>query len=502
MGDLVAIKLPPGMFRNGTEYESSGRWYDGNLVRWVNGRLKPIGGWQALLAPGVMFSGVARGGIAWEDNSGFKYVAIGTNSHLYVGEGGVFTDVTPAGLVTGRADSIAGAGYGAGPYGAEAYGTQRTNTSLITDAATWSFDAFGQTVVAVLTSDGKLWQFDPTTGLVTQPTGSPTNNTAVMVTNENYVLLLGAGGNGRKIQWPDIGTTTIWTPSDTNSAGDILLNTGGRAKCGARVGTQNLVWTDADVHLINFIGSPGIYGPVRIAKGCGIVGPHAFTVTDTALWWSKGGFYRYNGIVQPVPCDVQDYVFANVDWTQSAKIYGEVNSQFSEEIFFFQSLGGTEVDSYVIHNYKHDCWYFGIRSSFARTTWIDSGTFPLPLGVDANGVIYEQETGFLANGASRVGQVFAQSGPAEIGSGDKVIYSNLMLPDGDGLSSLTITAKTRFAPAGPLSTGTTLSMATTAEGYTPVRIAGRQVALRFDQAADTDWSFGKSRLKVSGGGGR
>lgn len=508
---FAKIKLPPGMFRNGTEYEASGRWYDGNLVRWENGRLKPIGGWQALFGPSVHFTGVARGGITFEDNSGFPYVAVGTNSNLYIGEGlgGSFSDVTPPGFVIGQVDSIQGAGYGAGAYGAGDYGTARAIASIGLIAATWQMDTFGDTIVMCCTSDGNIYQFDPTTGLVTIPSGSPTC-LAVMATNEAFLLALGAGGDGRKIQWADIGTSTVWTPTDTNSAGDIDCTTAGRLMAGSRVGLQNLAWTNIDAHLINFIGGQGIYAPIRIGTACGLVGPRAWAVAasaagagDTAYWISHGGFFAYNGAVLPLPCEIQDYIWANVNWTQAAKIYASPNARYNEVIWFFPSLNSLECDSYVVYNYKDNIWYFGIGSTLGvRTTYIDKGVFPLPLAVNPAGTLYEHETGFLDNGATRVGGVFAQSGPAEIDDGSKIIYSNLMLPDGSNLSSLQMTAQTRFAPAGPLTVGTPTPMAPNAEGYVPVRIAGRQVALRFDATADTDWAIGSSRLKVAAGGGR
>lgn len=499
--NLLPIKIPPGMFRNGTNYEAAGRWWDGNMVRWENGRLKPIGGWQALLAPGVAFAGVARGGVAWADDSGFKHIAIGTNSKLYFGEGGSFTDLTPVDLVAGRADSILGPGYGAGPYGQENYGTQRSGAGIELDAATWSMDTFGQNWVGVLTSDRKIRYFDVSTGLVTVPTGSPTA-LAVMVTNEDYILALGAGGAGRKIQWPDIGSTTTWTPAGTNSAGSISLNTGGRCRAGAHVGMQNVVWTDTDVHLVNYIGTPGIYGPVRIAEGCGLVGPNAYAVTDVAYWWSYGGFYRYNGLVEKMPCDVQDYIFKNVNTLQYAKIYGEINSRFNEVTWFFPSLNATECDSYVTFNYAEKIWYFGI-GGFARTTWVDRGTFPYPLAVDSSGVIYEHETGYLANGASRVGQVYALSGPSEIGKGDRTIYSNLLIPDVDpNPSAVSITVLAQQTPAGPVTTYGPLPLTPNAEGYVGVCMAGRQMAMKIAALADQDWSLGTPRINVVGGGGR
>jgi microcystin-dependent protein len=114
MSQLVPVKLPPGMFRNGTEYEASGRWYDGNLVRWLNGRLRPWGGWVKYDQTQTPFSGVARSIVSWRSNVGFRYTAVGTNTKLYVSAGGSYTDATPAGLLTGRADAIEGAGYSAG----------------------------------------------------------------------------------------------------------------------------------------------------------------------------------------------------------------------------------------------------------------------------------------------------------------------------------------------------------------------------------------------------
>ena len=45
---LLPIKIPPGFFRNATQYQAKNRWYTGNLVRFSEGRLRPIGGWQRL----------------------------------------------------------------------------------------------------------------------------------------------------------------------------------------------------------------------------------------------------------------------------------------------------------------------------------------------------------------------------------------------------------------------------------------------------------------------
>ena len=41
---LNALRLPPGLWRNGTRYQSKNRWYGANLVRFLNGTILPVGG--------------------------------------------------------------------------------------------------------------------------------------------------------------------------------------------------------------------------------------------------------------------------------------------------------------------------------------------------------------------------------------------------------------------------------------------------------------------------
>ena len=43
---LIPLDIPPGVYKNGTDFESSNRWLDSNLVRWQDGSLRPVGGWD------------------------------------------------------------------------------------------------------------------------------------------------------------------------------------------------------------------------------------------------------------------------------------------------------------------------------------------------------------------------------------------------------------------------------------------------------------------------
>jgi hypothetical protein len=511
MGKPIPIKLPPGIFRNGTHYEAAGRWFDGNLIRWENGRLKPIGGWQAMSATAL--TGIARGGLAFTSDLGFNYILIGTHSNLYVAEDDKFVDLTPPDFISGRPDSILGAGYGAGPYGVGTYGTPRDVATLSLLATTWQFDTFGNTAVMVSTSDRKIRQFDPSLNTIVVPSGSPTC-AAVFTTNEDFLLAIGANGIVRNVAWADVGTTTIWTPTDLNAAGDINLVTNGLGVAGTRVGLVNLVWTTVDVHTVNFVGQPAIYAPVRIGTGCGLIGPKAWAVAasgasagETAYWMSPGGFFQYSGAVTPLPCEVQDYLWKNINFTESAKISCGVNSRFHEVIWFFPSLGSLEIDSYAIFNYKDNIWYFGIQSLLARTTWIDQRPLQLPIGVGPDGIVYEHETGYLANGLTRLGQVWASTGAAEVGDGETIVYSNMMQMDGDnlvasdGTAVLTMQLTMQMNPQKVIG-HVVVPLVPNKEGYTPLRFVGRQVSFRLDILKDQDWALGKLKFDMASGGKR
>src|SRR4051794_10636670 len=101
---LFPIDLPPGVARGGTILQSQGRYYDADLVRWMDGTLQPIKGWRTKADTPV--SGKARAVLVWRDNDGVAWTAVGTHSNLYIMDraGGV-SDITPTGYLVGNPDS-------------------------------------------------------------------------------------------------------------------------------------------------------------------------------------------------------------------------------------------------------------------------------------------------------------------------------------------------------------------------------------------------------------
>jgi len=490
----IPIKLPPGIYRNGTEYQSAGRWYDANLVRWYENTLRPMGGWRKR-ATGQM-SGLCRGFITWRDNSANRFIAAGTHTKLYaMNEAGTLKEITPTGFTAGIADAVSKTGYGYSTYGSLAYGTARPDTGTITPATTWSMDTWGEYLVACSSSDGKLyeWQLGFTTPtLAAAITNAPTGNKALLVTQERILFALGAGGNPRKVQWCDQENNTQWTPAGDNLAGDYELATPGSLIAGKRVKGVNLLFTDVDVHTAQYVGAPFVYGFEKAGSGCGLISAQAVAAIDTAaIWMSKAGFWIYDGYVKPLPSDVSDYVFDNLNFNQASKVYAVHNSKFGEIWWYYPSNGSTENDSYVTFNYRENHWNIGL---LARTAGADSGVFANPLMVSTDGFVYEHEVGFAYDSAS----LFAESGPVQLGNGDNIMSVRQVVPDEQTLGEAVVSFKTRNYPTGTQSTFGPY----TAANPTSVRFSGRQVNVKVTGNTLADWRIGVMRLEAIPAGKR
>ena len=90
---LQKLGIAPGFNKQVTETGAEGQWFDGDNVRFRYGTPEKIGGWSQLGADKL--TGAGRAIHHWDDNSGIKYAAIGTNKILYVYSGGNYYDIHP-----------------------------------------------------------------------------------------------------------------------------------------------------------------------------------------------------------------------------------------------------------------------------------------------------------------------------------------------------------------------------------------------------------------------
>jgi len=490
---LIPLQLPPGQYRNGTDFDASNRWRDASLVRWLDGSLRPVGGWTSRKTSA--FASAPRAMLTWLDNSSDSYLAGGTYNKLYyVNPSQTVYDITPSGLTAGNLNGALNVGFGGGFYGYTNYGRAPTSSGIYAEATTWSLDTWGEYLMACSSKDGKIYEWQLNTGVVAQVVANaPVNNKALVVTEERFVFALGAGGNPRKIAWCDQENNTSWTPAATNQAGDFELQTVGQIMCGLRMRGRTLILTDNDAHVAQYSGAPFVYGFERVGTACGVASRRgAVAIDEGAFWMGHNGFFTFDGsVASEIPCEVSDYVFDDMNPSQITKVYAVHNSQHGEIWWFYPSGTSTENDRYVALDYKEGYWTTG---ELDRTAGVDQGVFKNPIWADASGNLYNQETGYT-HGTTKP---YAESGSISLGNGDSIMKVTQLIPDEKTQGQVEVTFKTRFHPNDT----ETSHGAFTLGNPTDVRFQGRQVRIKVQGTGNNNWRSGVMRIEANAGGRR
>lgn len=494
---LIPLDLPPGVFRNGTEYQSAGRWFDADLMRWFENTQRPVGGWRKKSADPV--SGKARAILTWVDNSNQTWIAVGTHEGLFVfTRGGVLHDITPVDFVAGRQNATTGGGYGRGKYGRGRYGTPRPDTTNILPASVWTLDTWGEVLIACFGGVIYEWNLNVANPATVLTDGAPPDEAApsaeaIFTTEEGAIVALGAAGDPRKVEWADPENKDLWKPAGTNLAGGFRIQSTGRLQCGKRLRGGSILHTDVDCHLMTYsAGSPDVYEIQRLASGCGVISKQAAAVVDSRDYWMGANrFWVFNGAVDPLECDVGDYVFSDINRGQVSKVHAVHNSQFGEVWWFYPSAGSVENDRYVAYNYREGHWNIG---SLPRLCGTDKGVIPYPLMVDADGYLYEHEVGQNRDGR----RPYAVSGPVELGSGERVMSAYSIIPDERSLGDAEVSFITADWPMSPESEQGPFSLT----ARTDCRFSARRVAVKLHALPDRDFRIGRFRFEAKAGGKR
>lgn len=490
----IPLKLPPGVTRPGTRMDARGRWYDTNLVRWHDGVMRAVGGWDSFKD---LASTNPQAAHAWIINSSRRpRLAVATNTELWLVSPGAQNDIAPVDLVSttgadyGRYD---GDGYGEGLYGAGLYGVSDAANDNLDEANTWSLDNYGEDLVAVSLADGRLLYFDmddnPATVNAAALTGAPTGNLGVVVTPEEYILALGAGSNPRKIAWHDQDDNTDWTPLPSNTADERILPGTGAIMAGKRSAKETLVWTDTDLFALRYVGGNFVYATAQVGSHCGPISRRAMVLMDgQAFWMGRKGFFQYNGFTQPLASEVTDYVFSDMNDVQASKVWAVANSRYNEVWWFYCSGTAIEPDKYVCYNVLTGSWTIG---SLQRNAGVDGGAWPDPLWIDSTSEVFRHELSGDTTGATPS----AESGPILLGGGDYMMHVQELIPDFGTTGGVQVSFKVPLTVSGVETTYGPYSLT----DPVPLRFVGRTVRLVVEQTSP-GWTFGVPALEVEMGG--
>ena len=490
----------------------------------------------------VTFSGaVSLGGVITADvlNQEYQIVSI-VDADTYTITSAVAANASDSGnggasvvgeyqINVGLNTQVGGTGWGAGTWSRGAWGSGSATTTEA-ELRLWTHDNFGEDLI-INPRDAAIYYWDKTStlsaraveiGTLSGASNTPTIAKQVLVSdNDRHVIAFGCNPLGSSdqdnllIRFSDQESLTDWTPTATNTAGDLRLGSGSEFIQAVETKREVLVWTDKSLHSMKYVGPPFTFGLQQLASNITIMGPKAAVAAeDFVFWMGIDNFYVYDGRTSNLPCTVRDYVFEDFNLEQVEKVFAGINSQWGEVIWFYPSSTSDENDRYVVFNYIEKVWYYG---NLSRTAWRDRGirTYPIAAGASGgNSYLYNHEIGVDDDGSAM--EAYIESSQIDIGDGEKFLLINRLIPDltftgsSSGSPVANFTLETREYPGANYDTITsgsvTRSATTPVEQFTnqlDMRLRGRSFAIKVDSdALGTRWRLGAPRVQLREDGRR
>jgi hypothetical protein len=432
-------------------------------------------------------------------------------------------------ISTGLNSTILGPGWGAGTWGRFTWGSGAGSLAGQT-LRLWFADDFGEDLICNI-ADGNIYYWDATgttssrAVLLSSLSGAsdvPVVARKTLVSEvDRHVLAFGCNPVGSAdqdpllIRWSSQESATDWTPTATNTAGDLRLSQGSEIMTAVRTSRQILVWTDHTLHSVQFTGAPYVFGTALLADNVRIAGPNvAISVNDLVFWMGQENFYLYDGRIQPIPCTVREYVFNDINPQQSFKFFAGSLASQTEIWWYYCSAGSTEIDRYVVYNYGQQVWYYGTLS---RTAWNDraAGQRSYPQSASVDNYLYNHEYGLDDGSTAPASAVpaYIQSADFDIGDGDQFMLIRRIIPDlsfsgsTDSTPAVTMTMQSRdFNGKAVTETVSGSVEESSSDIYTNqvfLRARGRSMNFKVSNAdTGVNWRLGTPRLDARPDGRR
>ena len=491
----------------------------------------------------VTFSGAtAVGGLTL--NGEYQITTIGTSITTYsiqsataatsTATGGGSSVVAAYQVNVGSAYSIPLVGWGAGAWGS---GTWGVGTASLSQMRIWNQSNFGQDLIFGPNGGGfYIWKANTsltTRGvLISSITGAsdvPLYQNLLTVSDASrFTFAFGTNDYGSSvlnpmlIRWSDQEDYLNWTPAATNQAGSLLLSLGSKIVAVLQARQEILVYTDASLYSLQYSGPPAVWGSQLLGDNISLAGPNAVALASgIAYWMGVDKFYKYDGRVQTLRCDLRQFIYNDINLSQAAQFFATTNEGFNEVWFFYCSSNSTAIDKYVTYNYAEDVWAYG---TMGRTAWLDSGLRNYPVAATYSYNIVNHEYGVDDNEGATTKAIYAMISTSEfdIDDGDRFGFVRRILPDltfsgstaTNPYVSLTLTPMQNSGSGfnNPQSVGGDSSALITRSATVPIeaftgqvfiRVRGRQMILTMSSnQLGCTWQMGSHRLDIRQDGGR
>jgi hypothetical protein len=329
--------------------------------------------------------------------------------------------------------------------------------------------------------------------------------------------------NPMLVRWSNQESPTEWLPASTNQAGSVQFSHGSQIVSAIQARQEIVVFTDSSVYSLQYVGAPIVWSSQLLGDNVSIYGPNAVALgSGTVYWMGVDKFYKYDGRIQTLRCDLRQYIFSDINKSQNLQVFASTNEGFNEVWWFYCSAGSYTVDKYVVYNYAEDIWYYGLMG---RTAWLDSGLrdYPLAATYAYNLVNHEEGVDDNITGTPVAIAALISSSEFDIDDGHNFGFIWRVLPDmtfrasdGDLTPQATMTLipmqNSGSGANNPRSTaGTsnaTIQRIATAPieeftGQVYIRVRGRQLIFQMESnRLGTQWQLGAPRIDIKTDGRR
>jgi len=411
----------------------------------------------------------------------------------------------------------------------------------------WTNDNFGEDLL-LSSRGGAIYYWDATTGIsvrakllntVATDAGYPgqfvpnTTNQIIGSSIQRFVIAFGSNPydpidastqfDPLLVRWSDQENPFDWVPAVTNQSGEYRLNIGSYIMCARSTRQELLVWSDAAIYSMQYLGPPYVWGFQLLQDNISIMSPNsAITVNNVTYWMGADKFFLYTGRVETLPCTLWQYIFDDINKDQSFQVFAGSNEAYSEVWWFYCSNGSNTIDKYVIYNYLERTWAYG---SMDRTAWLDSGLRQYPMAAYelGNKVLYHEANVDDVSGLTPVPiTAYVQSSDFDIGDGHNFGFVWRILPDitfdGSNVNEpyVTMTIRPRQNSGAPYGVADSPQVASTQnystrntynvqrfDGQVYTRIRARQMSFRIESTTlGVAWQLGSPRIDIRPDGRR
>ena len=231
------------------------------------------------------------------------------------------------------------------------------------------------------------------------------------------------------VRWSDQESVVNWTPAVTNQAGGQRLSHGSKIVTGVQTRQEIVVFTDTSVYSMQYLGPPYVWGFQMLGDNISIASMNSAVLASGVVYWMGiDKFYRYDGRVQTLRCDLRQHIYGDINLQQADQFFCSTNEGFNEVWWFYCSAGSTVIDKYVVYNYQEDIWMYG---SMGRTAWIDSALndYPMAATYSNNLVFHENGVDDNTSGTPVAIDAYITSSEFDIGDGHTFGFIWRLIPD-------------------------------------------------------------------------